>query len=80
MGSCAVSGAWEREPKEAEAIHSPQYRYVKRRKKHSNPGIKQLKDGGYINCKNKYEERTGALLYRMITINENVLNCNDYLK
>lgn len=42
--------------------------------------VKQLKDGGYINCKNKYEERTGALLYRMITMNENVLNYNDYLR
>ena len=42
--------------------------------------VKQLKDGGYINCKNKYEEKTGALLYRMITIAENALNDNDYFK
>lgn len=42
--------------------------------------VKQLKDGGYINCKNKYDERTGALLYRMITTNETALNDNDYLK
>lgn len=50
MGSCAVSGAWEREPKEAEAIHSPQYRYVKRRKKHSNPGMisKAIRDKGGV--------------------------------
>lgn len=41
--------------------------------------VKQLKDGGYINCKNKYDEKTGALVYRKITIAENALNDNDYL-
>ena len=50
MGSCAVSGAWEREPKGAEVIHSPQYRYVRKRKNHSNPGTrkKAIRDKGGV--------------------------------
>lgn len=40
--------------------------------------VKQLKDGGYIDCINKYDEKTGALLGRKITIAENALNDNDY--
>ena len=50
MGGCAVSGAWERESEEAEIIHSPQYRYVRKRKKRANPGTGEeaIRDKGGV--------------------------------
>ena len=50
MGSCAVSGAWERESKAAEVIHSPQYRYVRKQENHSNPGTREkaIRDKGGV--------------------------------